>query len=163
MSYDDLMQQIREAFASAARPADDTLVPHHCEECDMLREDLRGRMPDELSDDWIERSFDQLVFMSDDGKRYYLPAYLRVAARDGESTVTQFVLYSLSDEFRFHPAGGYTPSQRQAILGFLSFIEPQSDPNQKEYISRARELWKLSPNHAMQRTPTRRSLQNFHD
>ena len=83
--------------------------------------------------------------MSDDAKRYYLLGYLRVAARDPESTVTQFVLYSLSDEFRFQPRGGYTPSQRQAILAFLSFIEPRSDTEQKEYISKARELWKLSP------------------
>jgi hypothetical protein len=158
MSYDDLMRQIRVAFASAARPADDALVPHHCDECDALRDDLRGRTPDELSDDWVERSFDQLVFMSDNAKRYYLPAYLRVAARDAESTVTQFVLYSLSDEFRFHPSGGYTPSQRQALLDFLSFIEPQSDPNQKEYISRARELWKVSPNQAMERTADRGTL-----
>ena|SRR5437016_6860971 len=158
MSYDNLMQQIREAFASAGRPADDALVPHGCGECDALRGDLRGRTPDELSDDWVERSFDQLVFMSDDAKRYYLPAYLRVAARDPESTVTQFVLYSLSDEFRFHPSGGYTPSQRKAVLDFLAFIEPQSDPDQKEYISRARELWKLSPNHAMERTADRGSL-----
>jgi hypothetical protein len=158
MSYDDLMQQIRAAFASAARPADDALVPHHCDECDALRGDLRGRTPDDLSDDWVERSFDQLVFMSDEAKRYYLPAYFRLAARDPESTVTQFVLYSLSDEFRFHPSGGYTPAQRKAVLDFLSFIEPQSDSNQKEYISRARELWKLSPNHAMERTADRRTL-----
>jgi hypothetical protein len=157
MSYDNLMQQIREAFVSAARPADEALVPHHCDECDALRGDLRGRTPDELSDDWIQRSFDQLVFMSDEAKRYYLPAYLRVAARDAESTVTQFVLYSLSDEFRFHPSGGYTPSQRQAILDFLSFIEPQSDPKQKEDILKARELWKLSPNQAMERTADRRT------
>ncbi|CAN5908909.1 hypothetical protein BH11VER1_BH11VER1_09220 [soil metagenome] len=146
MSYDDLMQQIREAFASVARPADDALVPHHCDECNALRGDLRGRAPNELSYDWVVRSFDQLVFMSDDAKRYYLPAYFRVAARDPESTVTQFVLYSLSDEFRFQPSGGYTPSQRQAILNFLSFIEARIDSEEKEYISKARELWKLSPN-----------------
>jgi len=157
MSYDDLMQQIREAFASAVHPGDDALVPHHCDECDTLRGDLRGRTSDDLSDDWIERSFDQLVFMSDDAKRFYLPAYLRVASRDPESTVAQFVLYSLSDEFRFQPSGGYTPSQRQAILDFLSFVEPQSDPEQKEYISKARELWKLSPNQAMERTADRRT------
>jgi hypothetical protein len=141
MSYDDLMQQIRVAFADVVRPADDDLVPHHCDECDVLRADLRGRSPDDLSDGWIERSFDQLVFMSDDAKRYYIPAYLRVAARDPGSTVAQFVLYSLSDEFRFQPSGGYTSSQQRAILDFLSFIEPQSDSEQKEHISKARERW----------------------
>lgn len=148
MSYNELMQQIREAFAGAVRPADDALVPHHCHECDTLRGDLCGRTPDELTDDWVERSFDQLPLMSDSAKRYYLSAYLRVAARDAESTVTQFVVFSLSDEFRFDPSVGYTPAQRQALLDFLEFIEPQSGPYQKEEISRARELWKLSPDQA---------------
>ena len=70
------MQQIRAAFADAPRPADDALVSHECDECNALREDLRGRTADELSDAWVEHRFDQLPFMSDDAKRYYLPAYL---------------------------------------------------------------------------------------
>ncbi len=155
MSYDELMQEIRDAFASAPRPPDEALVPHQCGECDALRDDLRGRAPDELSDVWVQRSFDQLVFMSDDTKRHYLPAYLRVAGRDPESTVAQFVLYSLSDEFRFQPTGGYTTAQQRAILDYLSFVEPQTDSTMHEYISKARELWKLSPNQAMQRTAGR--------
>jgi hypothetical protein len=159
MSYDELMQQIHAAFSSAPRPADEALVPHRCGECDTLREDLRGHAPDELTDAWVERSFDQLVFMSDDAKRYYLPAYLRVAAHNPESTVAQFVLYSLSDDFRLQPSGGYTLAQRQAILDFLSFIEPQSDGYQKEYIAKACELWKLAPNQAMQPTAGRSDIQ----
>ena len=84
------MQQIRAAFADSPRPADDALVRHECEECSALREDLRGRTPDQLADTWVERSFDQLPFMSDDAKRYYLPAYLRVAARDPQGTVAEW-------------------------------------------------------------------------
>ena len=141
--YEELMQQIRGAFSSAPRPADNALVCHDCGECNALRDDLRGHTPDELSDEWVERSFDQLVFMSDDAKRYYLPAYLRVAAHVPDSTVTQFVLFSLKDDFRWNPSGGYTPQQRRAILDFLSFIERESDSMQKEDIARARELWNI--------------------
>ncbi len=136
------MQQISEAFASVPRPPDTATVPHHCDECDALRDDLRGRTAAELSDAWVERSFDQLVFMSDEAKRYYIPAFLRVAALDAESTVTQFVLYSLSGDFRYSPSGGYTVAQKQAILDFLAFLEPQSDESQKEYIAKAHQRWK---------------------
>ena len=64
VEYDGLMQKIRTAFADAPRPADDALVCDECEECAQLRDSLRGRSPDELSDAWVERSFDQLPLMS---------------------------------------------------------------------------------------------------
>ena len=75
VEYDVLIEQIGKAFADAARPADHALVCHECEECNALQDGLRGRSPGELSDEWVERSFDQLPLMSDDAKRYYLPAY----------------------------------------------------------------------------------------
>ena len=135
------MQQICTAFADVDRPADDALVCHDCEECNALREDLRGRAPDELSDTWVKRSFDQLPFMSDDAKRYYLPAYLRVAAQDPQGTVAQFVLFALASDHRWQPAGSYTLTQRQVVLDYLSFIEPQLDFTSTENLATARQRW----------------------
>src|SRR6478752_2718083 len=91
MDYDELMRHIRAAFADAPPPADDNIVCHDCDECRALYNDVRGHTPDELSDSWVEKSFDQLVFFSDDAKRYYLPAFLRVGALKPDSTVAQFV------------------------------------------------------------------------
>ena len=141
MEYDELMQQIKSAFADAPAPSEDNIVRHECEECFALRDDVRGHTPDELSDSWVEQSFDQLPFFSDDAKRYYFPAFLRVAALRPDSLVAQFTLYSLSDNFRMQPSGGYSPQQKQAIRDFLGYIETRVDEFNQEYVTKAKALW----------------------
>jgi hypothetical protein len=141
MEYDVLIQEIKSAFAPAPAPSEDSIICHECEECFALRDDVRGRKPDELSDSWVEQSFDQLPFFSDEAKRYYFPAFLRVAALKPDSLVAQFALYSLSDEFRMQPSGGYSPQQKQAIRDFLDYIETRIDESQQEYVAKAKPLW----------------------
>jgi len=141
MEYAELMQQIKSAFADAPAPSEDNIVCHECDECFSLRDDVRGRTPDELSDSWIEQSFDQLPFFSDDAKRFYLPAFLRFAALRPDSLVTQFALYSLSDGFRMQPSGGYSSPQKQAIRDFLGYTETHVDESGQEYVTKAKALW----------------------
>jgi hypothetical protein len=144
MEYDELLRQIKSAFADAPAPSEDNIVCHECEECLALRNDVRGHTPDELPDPWIERSFDQLPFFSDDAKRFYLPAFLRFAALKPDSLVAQFVLYALSDEFRMHPSGGYSAQQRQAIRDYLDYVERRVDDDDSdwEYLQKAKALWR---------------------
>ena len=134
MDYDELMRDVKAAFADTPPPTDDNIICHDCEECRALYDDVRGHTPDELSDSWVEKSFDQLPFFSDDAKRYYLPAFLRVAALKPDSTVTQFVLYSLSDGFRIQPSGGYSAQQQQAIRDFLGYIELRVGEHEQDYF-----------------------------
>jgi hypothetical protein len=141
MDYDELMRRVTGAFRHAAAPADENIVCHDCEECHALETAVRGKAPDDLADEWVEQSFDQLPFFSDDAKRYYFPAFLRVAARKPDSTVALFVLYSLSDDFRMQPSGGYSKQQKQAIRDYLSFIEPYVDEFDQEHFSKAVALW----------------------
>jgi hypothetical protein len=141
MDYSELVGRIKAAFADVSEPAQDNIVCHDCEECSALRESVIGRTPDELSDTWVQQNFDQLPFFSDEAKRFYLPAFLRVAALKPDSEVAQYVLYSLSDEFRMHPSGGYSPQQSQAIRDFLSFVEPRVDEYDREYVAKAIPLW----------------------
>jgi hypothetical protein len=141
MEYDALMRQIKSAFAAVPAPAEDSIICHECEECFTLRDDVRGRTPDELSDSWVEQSFDQLPFFSDDAKRFYFPAFLRVAALKPDSLVAQFILYSLSDGFRMQPSGGYSQQQKQAIRDFLGYIEKRVDEDGQEYVAKAKVLW----------------------
>jgi hypothetical protein len=141
MDYDELMRHIRAAFADAPPPADDNIVCHDCDECRALYNDVRGHTPDELSDSWVEKSFDQLVFFSDDAKRYYLPAFLRVGALKPDSTVAQFVLYSLSDPFRMQPSGGYSLRQQQAIGDYLDHVEAGVSEFERDYFTKAHALW----------------------
>jgi hypothetical protein len=141
MECDELIQEIQSAFADAPAPSEDGIICHECDECFALRDDVRGRKPDELSDSWVEQSFDQLPFFSDDAKRYYFPAFLRVAAIKPDSLVAQFALYSLSDEFRMQPSGGYSPQQKQAIRDFLGYIETRVDEFNQKYVTKAKALW----------------------
>src|SRR4051812_12473254 len=139
------MRHIRAAFADAPPPSDDNIVCHACEECDALLSDVRGHTPDELPDPWVERSFDQLPFFSDDAKRYYLPAFLRVAAGKPDSLVAQFILYSLSNDFRMHPTGGYSEPQKQAIRDYLAYMQPHSDKWDSDDFAKAVALWHPVP------------------
>ena len=141
MEYDELMQQINSAFADAPAPAEDNIVCHECEECFALRDDVGGKIPDDLSDDWVERSFDQLPLLSDEAKRFYFPAFFRVAALKPDSLVTQFTLFSLSDDFRMQPDGGYSPQQKQAIRNLLAFLKPRVGDSEREYVEKAETLW----------------------
>ena len=83
----------------------------------------------------------QLPFFSDDAKRYYLPAFLRVAARKPDSLVAQFVLYSLSDDLRMDPIGGYSEQQKQAIREYLAYMEPHLDEYDSQDFAKAIALW----------------------
>lgn len=141
MDYDDLMRRIKSAFSDTPAPAEDRIVCHECEECLALRESVRGHTPDELTDAWVEQSFDQLPLLSDDAKRFYLPAFLRVGALKPDSLVGQFVLYSLSDEFRMEPSGGYSSLQKQAIRDYLEYVGERVDEFDREYVAKAKTLW----------------------
>src|SRR4051812_43657038 len=143
MECEELLRQIRSSFADAPRPSDDNIVCHDCEECLALRDDVLGLAPDELSDSWIEQSFDQLPFFSDEAKRFYLPAFLRVAALKPGSLVAQFLLYALAGEFRMQPTGGYSPHQKQAIRDYLEYAEKRADDLDREYVGRAKTLWQI--------------------
>jgi hypothetical protein len=142
MDYDELMRQIKSAFADMRPPSEDNIICHECEECLALREDVRGRTPDELSDSWIDHNFDQLPLFSDEAKRFYYPAFLRVAALKPDSLVSQFVLYSLSDDFRMQPSGGYSHEQKQAIRAFIGYIETRVDEIYQEDVAKAKGLWR---------------------
>ena len=141
MEYNELIQQIKSAFADAPAPSEDSIICHDCEECFILRDDVHGHTPDELSDSWVEQNFDQLPLFSDDAKRFYFPAFFRVAALKPDSIVLQFVLYSLSSEFRMQPGGGYSLQQKQAIQDFLGYIETRVDELNQEYVTKAKAFW----------------------
>lgn len=140
VSYDELFQKITVAFSDVPSPGDQ-IICHECDECFRLQESLCGRTPDDLSDDWVMLNFDQLPLLGDEAKQFYLPAYLRVGALDPHSLVSEFVLYSLSSDFRWEPSGGYTPQQKRVILDYLDYVEPQMDDFDRNSFMAARKLW----------------------
>ena len=143
MKLDDLIAQIRAAFAAVARPSSDNVVCHVCDECDALRDGLLGFPSAELPDAWFDWNWDQLPLLSDEAKHYYLPAYLCSALRHPDSLAAEFVLYALDSEHRWQPQGGYSDAQRQAIRDFLVFQRlrlPEGDVFLDD-IKRAEQRW----------------------
>jgi len=135
------MKRIGVAFADVPPLADDNIICHECEECFRLYEDLRGHTPEEISDAWIEKNFDKLPLLTADAKRFFLPAFFRVAAQKPDSLVAQFVLYSLADDFRMQPSGGYSAQQKRAVRDYLTYIEQRMEEYDREYFDKASALW----------------------
>ena len=145
MELQELLQRIQIAFFIVPQPSKDAIVCHACKECLELRDGVFGHTPDQLTDSWVEDNFDQLPLLSDDAKRYYLPAYLRVSACNPDSTVSQFVLFALKGDHRWEPFGGYSKEQRQAICEYLQFLESRTiDENYQKDIAAAKSLWQLN-------------------
>ncbi len=144
MEPDNLIAQIRAAFAAVARPSPDNIVPCECGECDELRVGLLGFRSAELPDTWFEVDWALLPLLSDEAKHYYLAAYLCFALRHSDSFAAEFVLYSLDSDHRWQPQGGYSEAQRQAIRDFLVFQRcglPDGDFLREE-IERAEQRWR---------------------
>jgi hypothetical protein len=134
------MQHIHAAFTKVPRP--EHIIAHECDECFKLRDDLQDKQPRQIPDAWIERNFDKLPLLTDEAKQFFLPAYLRVGALAPTSLVSEFVLYTLADDFRFQPVDGYSPEQKQAITNYLEFIAPHLDDTMDpKFLSDARTLW----------------------
>lgn len=137
----ELMERIGAAFADLPMLADDNIICHECEVCFRLHENLRGRTPAEIPDAWIEENFSRLPLLTDDAKRFFLPAFFRVAALKPDSDVAVYVLYSLADDFRMQPSGGYSALQKQAVRDYLTYIEPRVEEYDREYFDKASTLW----------------------
>ncbi len=140
MSYDELIKVIEAAFSDVPTPRDN-IICHECNECFELHDALFGRAPNDLSDAWIERNFDQLPLLSDDAKQFFFPAYLRIGALKPDSLVSQFILYALEDDFRWQPSGGYSSQQKGAILDYLNYVEPRMEDDDRNSFEKARKLW----------------------
>jgi hypothetical protein len=134
------MQHIHAAFTKVPRP--EHIIAHECDECFKLRDDLQDKQPRQIPDAWIERNFDKLPLLTDEAKQFFLPAYLRVGALAPNSLVSEFVLYTLADDFRFQPVDGYSLEQKQAIANYIEFIAPHLDDTMDpKFLSDARTLW----------------------
>lgn len=146
MEPDELITQIRAAFATVGRPSWDNIVCHDCRECYDLRDGLLGFPSAELPDTWFDWNWDQLPLLSDEAKRYYLPAYLCFALRQPKSLAAEFVLYALGSDHRWQPPGGYSEAQRQVVREYLDFERrrlPEGDVS-LDGIEQAAQRWRAS-------------------
>ena len=79
MDKQALTQAICHAFSAGSYPGDTNLVYNNSDEhwdCKATREAFKGKQWQELDNDFIFNERDRIFFLSKEGFRYYLPAFL---------------------------------------------------------------------------------------
>ena len=134
--------QIEEAFADAPRPTNEDLLHEQCmDDNDLIYlyevEHWRD-MPDEL----VESEYAALAFLSPDGFRHLIPAYMSFALRrlDSGAAAVDSTIWSLAPVFyEDEPLKDYavskfatlTDDQRAAVVAFLEAVCELGD----EYVA----------------------------
>ena len=103
--------------------------------------DFSGQVPRTMAQSIVESHFGDLSLFTDAAKQYFLPAFLRISISVPESLVTEFILYSLDSDHRWNPPGGYTQSQKDALLAYLDYVEPRIDEVFHKDLQSARARW----------------------
>jgi len=90
-----------------------------------------------LPDEVASRHRWDLPLLSDDAKKYYLPAWLTRAAEDPKSDYADSLVYALSADHRWMPSDPYTEEQWAAITSVLKYLAENADEYSKEEITKA--------------------------
>jgi hypothetical protein len=149
------LAQIEEAFADAPRPPNDALLHEQC----MDDNDIVDLYPIEhwrdMPDDLVETEYAALSFLSPDGFRHFIPAYMDFALRRLESgaAAVDSTIWSLAPVFYDDPGlkdftvsklSTLTEAQRAAVIAFLEAVGEHGDDYVAEQAGKALAWW-LSP------------------
>jgi hypothetical protein len=122
-----------DAFADVERPANaDLLHPQCMDDGDLLELYEVGDWR-EMSDQLVIGSYAAPSFLSADGFRYFLPAFMRYALRNPTSPeiVAESIIFHLGpgewDEFGRSKLASITPQQAGAIRLFLKAMSTEHD------------------------------------
>jgi hypothetical protein len=129
-SVDEALALIDAAFSDDPRPGNDALLNEQCSD-DM---DLAGlyEFPNwkDVPDHVIEREYAALSFLSPNGLRHFLPAYMSFSLRhpDGGAAAVGSTIFTLTPAndgvFRVQRWSTFTREQRWAVAAFLEAIVP---------------------------------------
>ena len=147
------LAQIEAAFADAPRPSNEDLLHEQCmDDNDIVQlypvEHWRD-MPDEL----VESEYAALSFLSPDGFRHFIPAYMGFALRrlDSGAAAVDSTIWSLSPvvyddpglkEFVVSKLSTLTEPQRGAVIAFLEAVREQGDEYVAEHAGSALAWWR---------------------
>jgi len=157
---------VSEAFAHAEYPGDAHIVYDNTDahpEAQQISRYFRGKRWREVDLPFVKR-YDEsadastcLTFMSPEGFRYYLPAFLLLMIRFREelglvfdTTISKLAPWAnTSDQqmvnFVAQRLAGFTPTQAQAIVTVLQYLrEAYPDDPAVDEIDRALEFWLFS-------------------
>ena len=81
----DLRLRIDEAFGEMLYPGDEEIVTHNrgdCWECEDIKNALKGRHWLDVSFESLDNAHEALIFLSPEGFRFYLPAFMIISIMD---------------------------------------------------------------------------------
>jgi hypothetical protein len=120
-----LLAQIEAAFANVPRPGNDELLHSNCFDDNDIAELYSVAVWHDLTDAVVENEYAALFFLSPEGFRYFIPAYMSFTILHPESgaAAVESTIWSLSPENDQH----FTPSkfilfdanQSAAVVAFL--------------------------------------------
>jgi hypothetical protein len=147
------LSQIDAAFADAPRPSNEDLLHERC----MDDNDIVYLYPvthwREMPDELVESEYAALSFLSPDGFRHFIPAYMRFTLRHLESgaAAVDSTIWSLAPVF-YDDAGLHdfvvsklstlTDDQRAAVLAFLEAVRESGDDYLAGQAGKALGWWR---------------------
>ena len=147
------LAQIDAAFGAAPRPPDDELLHEQC----MDDNDIVRLYPvqhwRELPDELVESEYAALSFLSPDGFRHFIPAYMGFTLRrlDSGAAAVDSTIWSLAAVFYEDPAiqdftvskfASFTESQRAAVIAFLEAVIETGDDYVADQAAKALSWWR---------------------
>ena len=147
------LARIEAAFASAPRPSNEDLLHERClDNNDIVRLYPVAHWRD-LPDELVESEYAALSFLSPDGFRHFIPAYMGFALRhlaSGAAAVDS-TIWSLApvfyedvgiQDFVVSKLSSLTDDQRAAVLAFLEAVRELGDDYVADQASKALAYWR---------------------
>jgi hypothetical protein len=147
------LAQIDAAFGDAPRPPDDQLLHERC----MDDNDIVRLYPvphwREMPDDLVETEYAALSFLSPDGFRHFIPAYMGFTLRrlDSGAAAVDSTIWSLApvfyedaaiQDFTVSKFATLSEPQREAIVAFLEAVIEIGDDYVTEQAGKALSWWR---------------------
>jgi uncharacterized protein DUF6714 len=147
------LAQIEAAFTDAPRPSNDDLLHAQCRDDNDIAQLYSVRHWRELTDELVESEYAALSFLSPDGFRHFIAAYMGFALRNLASgaAAVDSTIWSLSPvvytdrairEFVLSKLAGLTAAQREAVLEFLEAVREHADEYDADQAAQALAYWR---------------------
>lgn len=133
------LEALLTAFPPAPAPKLSELIHSNCEceQCEFVRENLKGGLWDQLSAETIDQLSTDLSLLSRKAFLYYIPAYFRRAYESGDSGLVEWIVFSFAPD-RYAPKD-FTEDQRRVVYRFLNWAGSRFANTDAQKIS---EMWK---------------------
>ena len=147
------LAQIEAAFATAPRPSNDDLLHDRCKDDNDIAQLYPIKHWREIPDELVESEYAALSFLSPEGFRHFIAAYMGFTLRNLASgaAAVDSTIWSLAPVF-YTDAGvrdfvvsrftSLTNSQRDAVVAFLDAIRALGDDYSSEQADKALGYWR---------------------